>query len=42
MKITQDVRDYAVQKQLDEQRALEVGMKEKSEEFRESGSEIYL
>jgi phosphomethylpyrimidine synthase len=41
MKITQDVRDYAVQKQLDEQRALEVGMKEKSEEFRKTGAEIY-
>ncbi|HJU06086.1 MAG TPA: phosphomethylpyrimidine synthase ThiC [Nitrospiraceae bacterium] len=42
MKITQDVRDYAAQKQLDEQQALEVGMKEKSEEFKKSGSEIYL
>jgi phosphomethylpyrimidine synthase len=42
MKITQDVRDYAVQKQLDEQRALEVGMKEKSEEFKKGGAEIYL
>ena len=42
MKITQDVRDYAAQKQLDEQQALEVGMKEKSEEFKKTGSEIYL
>src|SRR5688500_9201062 len=42
MKITQDVRDYAVQKQLDEQRALEVGKKEKSEEFKKAGAEIYL
>ncbi|MEW6245168.1 MAG: phosphomethylpyrimidine synthase ThiC [Nitrospirota bacterium] len=42
MKITQDVRDYAAQKLLDEQRALEVGMKEKAEEFRKSGAEIYL
>ena len=41
MKITQDVRDYAAQKQLDEQRALEVGMKEKAEEFKKSGAEIY-
>lgn len=41
MKITQDVRDYAEKKQLDEQAALEVGMKEKSEEFRKSGAEIY-
>jgi phosphomethylpyrimidine synthase len=41
MKITQDVRDYAAQKQLDEQQAIQIGMKEKSEEFRSSGSEIY-
>ena len=41
MKITQDVRDYAAQKQLDEQQALEVGMKEKAEEFRKAGAEIY-
>jgi phosphomethylpyrimidine synthase len=42
MKITQDVRDYAAQKQLDEQKALEAGMKEKSEEFKKTGAEIYL
>ncbi len=42
MKITQDVREYAARKQLDEQRALQVGMKEKAEEFRKSGAEIYL
>jgi phosphomethylpyrimidine synthase len=41
MKITQDVRDYAAQKQLDEQRALQVGMKEKAEEFLKSGAELY-
>jgi phosphomethylpyrimidine synthase len=41
MKITQDVRDYAVQKQLDEQAALEAGMKEKAEEFKQGGTEIY-
>ena len=41
MKITQDVRDYAAQKQLDEQQAIEVGMREKSEEFRRAGAEIY-
>jgi phosphomethylpyrimidine synthase len=33
MKITQDVRDYAAQ---------QAGMKEKSEEFKKAGSEIYL
>jgi phosphomethylpyrimidine synthase len=41
MKITQDVRDYAAQKQMDEQTALEVGMKEKAEEFKQGGGEIY-
>jgi phosphomethylpyrimidine synthase len=42
MKITQDVREYAAQKKLDEQQAIHIGMKEKSEEFRNAGSEIYL
>jgi phosphomethylpyrimidine synthase len=41
MKITQDVRDYAAQKQLDEQAALSEGLKEKAAEFVASGSEIY-
>src|SRR5438034_4666870 len=41
MKITQDVRDYAAQKHVDEQAALESGMREKAEEFRRGGSEIY-
>jgi phosphomethylpyrimidine synthase len=41
MKITQDVRDYAAQKQLDEQQAIEAGLKEKADEFRKSGNEIY-
>ncbi|MBI4489132.1 MAG: phosphomethylpyrimidine synthase ThiC [Deltaproteobacteria bacterium] len=41
MKITQDVRDYAAKKGLDEQTALEVGMKEKAEEFKRTGAKIY-
>jgi phosphomethylpyrimidine synthase len=41
MKITQDVREYAAQKEIDEQAALGVGMKEKAEEFVAAGSEIY-
>jgi phosphomethylpyrimidine synthase len=41
MKITQDVREYAAQKDIDEQAALNVGMKEKAEEFVSSGSELY-
>jgi phosphomethylpyrimidine synthase len=41
MKITQDVREYAAQKQIDEQAALGVGMKEKAEEFVAAGGEVY-
>jgi phosphomethylpyrimidine synthase len=41
MKITQDVREYAAKKQLDDQQAIEAGLKEKAEEFRKSGAEIY-
>jgi phosphomethylpyrimidine synthase len=42
MKITQDVRDFAARHGLDEAAALEVGMKEKSEEFKQTGAEIYI
>jgi phosphomethylpyrimidine synthase len=42
MKITQDVREYAAQKGLEDARALEEGMREKAEEFRHKGGEIYL
>ncbi|HYO59370.1 phosphomethylpyrimidine synthase ThiC [Archangium sp.] len=41
MKITQDVRDYAEKTGLVEQKALETGMAEKSEEFKKAGGEIY-
>ena len=41
MKITQDVRDYAVQKGLEDQAALDAGMQEKAEEFKKSGGKIY-
>jgi phosphomethylpyrimidine synthase len=41
MKITQDVRDYAAQKGLEEKQALDAGMKEMSDTFKEKGSEIY-
>ncbi len=41
MKITQDVREYAAQKEIDEAAALDVGLKEKAEEFVASGGEIY-
>ncbi|HLG43670.1 MAG TPA: phosphomethylpyrimidine synthase ThiC, partial [Nitrospirales bacterium] len=42
MKITEDVRKYAEEKALDEQTAIQVGMKEKAEEFKKTGLEIYL
>jgi phosphomethylpyrimidine synthase len=42
MKITQDVREYAEQKGLEEAKALEEGMREKAVEFREKGAEIYI
>ncbi len=42
MKITQDVRDYAAQKKVENEQAIQLGLKEKSEEFRKTGSEIYL
>jgi len=45
MKITQDVRDYAAEHGFDGseaiEEAIEVGMKEQSETFKELGSEIY-
>ncbi|RMH36920.1 MAG: phosphomethylpyrimidine synthase ThiC [Nitrospirae bacterium] len=42
MKITQDVREYAAQKRVSEEDAIVVGLREKSEEFRKAGGEIYL
>jgi phosphomethylpyrimidine synthase len=41
MKITQDVREYAAQKHVDEAAALTVGMQEKAREFIDGGGEIY-
>ncbi len=41
MKITQDVRDYAAQIGVSETEALERGMQEKAEEFRQAGAEVY-
>ncbi len=42
MKITQDVRDYAAQKGIDDfNLALAEGMEEKSAEFKEQGAEVY-
>ncbi|AGA90508.1 thiamine biosynthesis protein ThiC [Thioflavicoccus mobilis 8321] len=42
MKITQDVRDYAEAHRLDDVRtAIEQGLKEKADEFRREGAELY-
>jgi phosphomethylpyrimidine synthase len=42
MKITEEVRDYAAQHGVDEAHVLEVGLQEKAEEFRQSGSDLYV
>jgi phosphomethylpyrimidine synthase len=41
MKITQDVRDYAAAHGVDEAKALEAGMAEKSAEFLAQGAQVY-
>jgi phosphomethylpyrimidine synthase len=41
MKITQDVREFAKEQNIEEEKALAVGMAEKSKEFLSSGGEIY-
>ena len=41
MKITQDVRDYAEQVGVDEKQALDQGMAEMSQTFKDKGAEIY-
>jgi phosphomethylpyrimidine synthase len=42
MKITEEVREYAAQHGVDEAHVLEVGLQEKAEEFRQSGSDVYV
>ena len=41
MKITEEVREYAEKNAIDEQAALELGMMEKSEAFKNEGAELY-
>jgi phosphomethylpyrimidine synthase len=41
MKITQEVREYAAHKEIDEEAALGLGMREKAAEFVSSGAELY-
>ena len=42
MRITEDVRKYAAEHGYGDEEALEAGMKEKAEEFKQSGSELYV
>ena len=42
MRITEDVRTYAAEHGLDEAEALEAGMKERTEAFREAGGELHV
>jgi phosphomethylpyrimidine synthase len=42
MKITEDIRRFAEEQGVESGEAIEVGMREKSREFRESGGEIYV
>ena len=42
MKIMEDVHEYAAEQGIAEEEALKNGMEEKSREFAEQGSEIYL
>ncbi len=42
MKITQEVRDYAAAHHVAEAEAVELGLREKAEEFKEQGAEIYV
>ncbi|MDM5334171.1 phosphomethylpyrimidine synthase ThiC [Ureibacillus composti] len=41
MRISQDIRNYAKENKLDTKDAIEKGMKEKAEEFKESGGKLY-
>jgi phosphomethylpyrimidine synthase len=42
MKITQDVRKFAEENGMDTEKAIEEGMKKKSQEFKDKGSRVYL
>jgi phosphomethylpyrimidine synthase len=41
MRISQDIRDFAKQQDIEEQQAIEMGMENKAKEFKENGSVIY-
>ena len=41
MRISHDIREYAKENDLETTEAIEKGMKEKAEEFKEAGSHLY-
>jgi phosphomethylpyrimidine synthase len=41
MKITEDVRKFAAEQKISEEKALQVGLEQKAKEFAEQGSEVY-
>jgi phosphomethylpyrimidine synthase len=41
MRITEDVRKYAAERQLSDEEAVRAGMEQKAREFTEAGAEIY-
>jgi phosphomethylpyrimidine synthase len=41
MKITEDVRKFAAEQKISEKQALEVGLKEKTNEFVGKGADVY-
>ncbi|MNG14508.1 Phosphomethylpyrimidine synthase [compost metagenome] len=41
MRISHDIRQYAEENGLNEESAIEEGMKEKAQEFKEQGSALY-
>lgn len=41
MRISQDIRNYAKEGNLDTKEAIEIGLKEKAEEFKQTGGKIY-
>ena len=41
MKITEDVRKFAAEQKLSEEQALQIGLKQKANEFKKSGAEVY-
>jgi phosphomethylpyrimidine synthase len=42
MKISQEVRDFAAVNKVEEDKVIAKGMEEKSKEFKDKGSEVYL